>query len=86
MATILFKSKKLRKWKETKEELEETKKNSKKEKKKIEKENIYLFKNTIKFIVSRISGIRQNYLPNIRPNQYLVQPYFLRLKQLQLVK
>ena len=70
MATILFKSKKLSKIKETKEELEET--NEKELKKKIF--NFSILKK--KLIFSRISGIRPNYYPDLRPNQYPAQPQF----------
>ena len=59
MATILFKSKNLRKLKETKEELEETEDELEE---KIEKEKKIIFSR----ISGRIFGIRQNYWPDIR--------------------
>ena len=83
MATILFKSKKLRKLKETKKGSEKTKEDLEKTKEEKLKKKIFNFsnitkylilKNNIMFIFSRISGMRQNYWPDIRRNQYPVQP------------
>ena len=60
------------------ENLKKQKDNWKKQKEKILKENIYFFYNKIIFF-SQISGIRQNYWPDIRwldirPNQYPCNP------------
>ena len=36
---------------------------------------IYIFKEILYLQLSRISGIQQNYWPDIRSNQYPAQPY-----------